>query len=149
MTKRPVLRIRDVYSGSRIRIQNRNKREGWKKICCHIFFYSHKFHKKKKILASFQRIIELFTLKFAITSQKYGFWIRDPEKTYSESRIQVQGSKRHRIPDPRSGSATLYCKRPVEDHGEICLLVHSLLECKWNHLKLLESIKLWFWRHLQ
>jgi hypothetical protein len=31
--------------------------------------------------------------------------IRDPEKIYSGSRIQ--GSKRHRIPDPRSGSATL------------------------------------------
>jgi hypothetical protein len=30
--------------------------------------------------------------------QKYGFGIRDPEKTYSGSRIQ--GSKRHRIPDP-------------------------------------------------
>jgi len=32
-----------------------------------------------------------------------GSEIRDPEKTYSGSRIQ--GSKRHRIPDP--GSATL------------------------------------------
>jgi hypothetical protein len=41
----------------------------------------------------------------SISSQKYGFGIRDPrsgirdpEKTYSGSRIQ--GSKRHRIPDP-------------------------------------------------
>ncbi len=34
-----------------------------------------------------------------------GSEIRDPEKTYSGSRIQ--GSKRHRIPDPRSGSASL------------------------------------------
>jgi hypothetical protein len=34
-----------------------------------------------------------------------GSGIRNPEKTYSGSRIQ--GSKRHRIPDPESGSATL------------------------------------------
>jgi len=34
-----------------------------------------------------------------------GSRIRDPEKTYSGSRIQ--GSKRHRVPDPGSGSATL------------------------------------------
>jgi hypothetical protein len=41
----------------------------------------------------------------SLSSQKYGFRIRDPEKTYSGSRIQ--GSKRQRIPDPGSGSATL------------------------------------------
>jgi hypothetical protein len=29
-----------------------------------------------------------------------GSEIRDPEKTYSVSRIPEQGSKRHRIPDP-------------------------------------------------
>ena len=34
--------------GSRSR--NSNKREGWKKICCHTIFYSHKFHKLKIIL---------------------------------------------------------------------------------------------------
>jgi hypothetical protein len=38
-----------------------------------------------------------------------GSKILDPEKTYSGSRIQ--GSKRHRIPDPRSGSATLIYTR--------------------------------------
>jgi hypothetical protein len=36
---------------------------------------------KTKIWANFQRIIELFT-------QKYGFGIRDPEKTYSGSGIR-------------------------------------------------------------
>ncbi len=49
----PVLRIRDFYHRSRIRIfshpgswiQNSNKREGWKKISCHNFLCSHKFHK--------------------------------------------------------------------------------------------------------
>jgi hypothetical protein len=52
---------------------------------------------KKKIWANFQ--------KLSLSSQKFGFGIRDPgseirdpEKTYSGSRIQ--GSKRHRFPDP-------------------------------------------------
>ncbi len=43
---------------------------------------------KKKIWANFQRIIELFTHKLSLSSQKYGFEIRDPEKTYSGSRSQ-------------------------------------------------------------
>ncbi len=84
----PVLRIRDVYPGSRIlifthpgsrisdpgfRIQKQQQKRGVKKICCHTFSYSHKFHKivnyfsfevlKKKIWPNFQRIIELFTQK--------------------------------------------------------------------------------------
>jgi hypothetical protein len=75
---------------------------------------------KKKIWANFQRIVEVFTQKIFNMLSIYGFGIqdpgseiRDPEKTYSGSRIQ--GSKRHRIPDPGvkkapdsgSGSATL------------------------------------------
>jgi len=65
---------------------------------------------KKKIWANFQRIIELFTQKIVSKLSKIWVWdpgseIRDPEKTYSGSRIQR--SKRHRIPDPGSGSATL------------------------------------------
>jgi len=54
--------------------KNINKRERWKKISCHTFLCSHKFHKivnyfsfevlKKKIWANIQRIIELFTKKF-------------------------------------------------------------------------------------
>jgi hypothetical protein len=59
---------------------------------------------KKKIWANFQRIIELFTQKIVSKLSKIWVWdpgseIRDPEKTYSGSRIQ--GSKRHRIPDPQ------------------------------------------------
>jgi hypothetical protein len=39
----------------------------------------------------------------SLSSQKYGFGIRNPEKTYSGSQIhQIQWSKRHWIPDPRS-----------------------------------------------
>ncbi len=126
-----MLRIRDVYSGSRIlifthpgsRISDPGSKtatnERGEKNFCHIFFCSHKFHKienyfifeklKKKIWVSFQRIIELFTQKFVTKLSKDGFGIRnpgseirDPEKTYSdpEFQIRVQGSKRHRIPDP-------------------------------------------------
>jgi hypothetical protein len=54
------------------RIQNQQQKRGVKRIC-HFFFCSHKYHKienylifemlKKKIRASSQRIIELFTPK--------------------------------------------------------------------------------------
>jgi hypothetical protein len=48
-----VLRIPDVYPGSRIlifthpgsRIQKQQQKRGFKKICCHNFLCSHKFHK--------------------------------------------------------------------------------------------------------
>jgi hypothetical protein len=58
---------------------------------------------KKKIWANFQRIIELFTQKIVTKLSQIWAWdlgsgIRDPEKTYSGS--WIQGSKRHRIPDP-------------------------------------------------
>jgi hypothetical protein len=48
---------------------------------------------KEKIWANFQRIIELFTQKFVTKLSKIWVWdlgsgIRDPEKTYSGSRIQ-------------------------------------------------------------
>ncbi len=96
--------------------KNSNKREGWKKISCHTFLCSHKFHKienyfsfevlKKTIWANFQRIIELFTTKIVTKLSKIWVWdlgskIRDP------SGSRIQGSKRHRISDPGSGSATL------------------------------------------
>ena len=88
-----------------------------KKISCHTFLCSHKFHKivnyfsfevlKKKIWANFQRIIELFTKKIVkkllkICSWDPGSGIWDPEKTYSGSRIPDPGVKKHPIPDPGS-----------------------------------------------
>ncbi len=120
--------------------KNSNKRERWKKICCH----SHKFHKivnyfsfevlKKKIWANFQRIIELFTKKIVKKLLKRWSWdpgseirdprsgIRDPEKTYSGSRIPGSKSTQSRISDPGSGSATLHTtiKRPFQErcHGQ-------------------------------
>ncbi len=111
--------------------KNSNKREGWKKIWCHTFLCSHKFHKivhyfsfevlKKKIWANFQRIIELFAQKIVISSQKYGFGIRDPEKNLF--RIPDPGVKK--APDPGSGSATLECGLiPVFDM--ISIRIHRL-----------------------
>jgi hypothetical protein len=63
---------------------------------------------KKKIWANFQRIIEFLLKKLSLSSQKYGFGIRDPrsgirKKTHSGS--QNPGVKK--APDPGSGSATL------------------------------------------
>ncbi len=114
-----VLRIRDVFpeSGSRIPDLKTATKERGEKTSCRTFFCSHKFHKieycfiikmlKKKIWASFHRIKEILTKQITLSSQKYGFGIRDQEKTYSGSRIQ--GSKRNRIPHHGSGSATLNC----------------------------------------
>ncbi len=57
---------------------------------------------KKNIWACFQRIIELFTQKFVISSKKYGVGIRDPNSGIRKKPIPDPGpgSKRHRIPDP-------------------------------------------------
>ncbi len=129
-----MLRIRDVYPGSRIpdpdfypsripdlgsripdpgsripdpgsRIQDpkrATKERGEKKLHVKPFYVATKFNKivnyfsfevlKKKILANFQTIIELFTKKivkklFKIWSWNPGSEIRDPEKIHSESRI--------------------------------------------------------------
>jgi hypothetical protein len=63
---------------------------------------------KKKMSANLQRIIELFTQKIVVKLSKVPIPMGlDPGsgKTYSGSRIQ--GSKRHQIPRPGSGSASL------------------------------------------
>jgi hypothetical protein len=120
-----VWRIRDVYPGSRIlifthpgsrisdpgsRILKQEQKREVKKNLLSYFFCSHEFHKidyyvifemlKKKIWANFQRIVEVFTQK--IFNMLSNIWVWDPRsgirKTHSGSRIQ--GSKRHRIPDP-------------------------------------------------
>jgi hypothetical protein len=92
----------DFYP-SRIPDPKTASKERIKQICCHTFFCRHKFHKikiffifqmpKKKIWANFQRIIEIFTQKFDTKLSKIWVWIQE--------------SKRHRIPDSGSGSATL------------------------------------------
>ena len=118
-------RIPDL--GSRIQKQERDE----KKICCHTFFCSHKFHiienyfifemLNKKIWANFQRIIELFTKKivkkfFKIWSWDPGSEIRDPGSGINLFRIPDPGVKKHPIPDPGSGSATLGIRRATFSH---------------------------------
>ncbi len=60
---------------------------------------------KKIFFVSFQRIIEVFTHKFVISSQKYWFRIRDPEKILLW--IPDPGPGVKKAPDPGYGSATL------------------------------------------
>ncbi len=79
-----------------------------KKNFCHTFLCRNKFHKLmiilvlkcwRKKLGQFSKNYRTFYPKNCHTKlSKIWFGIRDPEKTYSGSRIQ--GSKRHRIPDP-------------------------------------------------
>jgi hypothetical protein len=104
------------HPGSRILDpKTATKERGENKICSRTFLCSHKFHNienyfsfevlKKKIWANFQRIIELFTQKLSLSSQKYGFGIRDPRSGIRKKPIQDPGVKK--APDPGSGSATL------------------------------------------
>ncbi len=104
-----VLRIRDVYPGSWFLpipdpgSKNSNKRERWKKISCHTFLCSHKFHKivnyfsfevlKKKIFGPIFKELKNFYQKNcqkALKNMVLGSGIRDP------------GSRKNlfRIPDP-------------------------------------------------
>jgi hypothetical protein len=81
--------------------KNSNKREGRKKFVVITFYVATNFTKlhiifsfevlKKKIWTNFQRIIELFPKKLSLSSQKYGFGIRNPGG---------QKSTGYRIPDP-------------------------------------------------
>ncbi len=107
-----VLWIRDFYPGSLYLIHpgsnNSNKRGGGKNFLVVPFFVATTFKKlkffftfeleKNNILANLQKIIVPYFLpkKLSLSSQKFGFLIRDPEKTYPGSRNQ-EGSKRHRI----------------------------------------------------
>jgi hypothetical protein len=122
-----VLRIRDIYPGSRIlilthpgsRIQKQQQKRGVKKICYHTFFCSCKLQKieyyfifemlKKKIWANFQRIIEVFTQKFFTKLSK--IWIWDPGSGKKLFRIPDPGVKK--ALDPGSGSATLSAQMVV------------------------------------
>ena len=54
---------------------------------------------RKKFVPIFKELLNFLPKKLSLSSQKYGLGMRNPEKTYSGSRIQ--GSKRHRIPDPQ------------------------------------------------
>ncbi len=60
---------------------------------------------KKEILSIFQKIIEIFTQKSSQSAQEYRLGIRDLRSGINVFHVpelgsQIQGSKRHRIPDP-------------------------------------------------
>ncbi len=86
--------------------KNSNKRERWKKFVIILFFVVTNFEK----------------FGFGIRDPRSGIRkkpipdpgseIRDPEKTYSGSRIQ--GSKRHRIPDPQHCKIQLRSTSPFD-----------------------------------
>jgi hypothetical protein len=91
-----------THPGSRIQKQQQKRRV--KRNSCHTYFWSHKFHKmlknyftfemlRKKICAYFQELPNFLPQKLSLCSQKYGFGIRDPEKTYSGSQIPDLGSR--------------------------------------------------------
>jgi hypothetical protein len=104
------------------RIPKQQQKRGLKKISCHSFFCSHKFHKidnyfsfemlKKKFGSIFKELYNFLPKKLLLSYQNYGFGIRDPE-----SEILDPGSRKNlfripdpgvqKAPDPGSGSATL------------------------------------------
>jgi hypothetical protein len=75
-------------------------KERGEKFFCHSFLFSHKFNKIEHYF-SFEELKKkfgsIFKELYNFLPNKSGIW--DPGKTYSISRIQ--GSKRHRIPDPQ------------------------------------------------
>ncbi len=94
-----------VHSGSRISdpgSRNSNKREGKKNFCCPTFFVATKITKseiililnwwRKKIGPFYKELQNFLPKKLSLSSQKYGFEIRDPGsgKTYSGSRIRIR-----------------------------------------------------------
>ncbi len=112
-----------IFTHPGSRIQKQQAKRGVKIFFFIPFFVATKFSKlniikflyteEKKFGPIFQELFKflvLFTQKIVTKLSKIWVWdpgseIRDPEKTYSGSRIQW--SKRHRIPYPGSGSATL------------------------------------------
>jgi hypothetical protein len=57
---------------------------------------------KKKILAIFQRIIELFTKKIVIVKKLLKIWSWDPGSGKNLFRIPDPGSRGQKAPDPGS-----------------------------------------------
>ncbi len=89
---------------------------------------------KKKIWASFQRIIELFTQKFlSLNSKKYGVGIRDPRSGKKPIPNLGSGSRVKKAPDPGSGSATLPMTNLEYDDEEENAAGDVHLEAGENH----------------
>ncbi len=87
------------------------KERGEKKFVVITFYVATNFTKlhiilvlmcwRKKLGPIFKELKNFLPKHLSISSQKYGFKIRDPEKTYSGSKVLgSRGQKRHWIPDP-------------------------------------------------
>ncbi len=139
-------RIPDLGS----RIQKQQQKRGVKKNCCHTFFCSYKFRKieyyfifkmpnKKFGPILSKELLKFLPKKLSLNSQKYGVGIRDPrsgirKKIYSGS--QIQGSKRHRIPDPDPQDCLLFnsdvCKN-ISSSGQLDPRAPLILAETWQH----------------
>jgi hypothetical protein len=123
-----VLRIRDVYPGSRIlifthpgsRIQKQQQKRGVKKN-----YFSFEVL-KKKIWANFQRIIELFAQKIFTKLSKV--WVWDPGSGKNLFRIPDLGVKK--APDPGSESATLVVDPDPYPHPQVISWIRILIRLK-------------------
>ncbi len=122
--------------------KNSNKREGWKKISCHIFHLTKLkiilFLKRwrKKFGPIFKELLNFLPKRLSLSSQKYGFGIRDPEKTYSGSRIQ--GSKRHRIRICNTAAST-------DRHSSASVKTHGQKNQYQKHSDWVKSIEIQLW----
>ncbi len=129
--------------------QNSNKREGWKKLCCH-YVPSHQFHKienyfsfemlKKKIWANFQRIIELLTQKIVTKLSKIWVWDpgyeirdRDPEKP-TRSRGQKGTGSRIRIRSNEFSNVNFFIIQLFQMHSS-----NTPFYCSSNHCSIHKS----------
>ncbi len=76
------------------------KERGEKKFVDPPFFCSHEYHKvinyfwtgEEKNLGQFTKNYRIFYQKLSLSSQKYWFGIRDPEKPISGSRIRIRNT---------------------------------------------------------
>jgi hypothetical protein len=104
-----------IFTHPGSRIQEQEQKRGVEKICCHTvpFFVAKNFTKLQIILflkcrgkKSFTKNYRTFyPKKLSLSSQKYGFGIRDPGSGIRNKPIPDPGVKK--APDPGSGSATL------------------------------------------
>ncbi len=139
---RAVLRIRDVYPGSRILIfthpgsrisdpgsKNSSKREGWKNFFVKPFFVATNFATlniilflicwRKKFGPIFQELFKFLPKKLSPSPQKYGFGIRDPRAGIRKKPIPDPGSRGQKGSDPGSGSATLLSSHHIKNVAQL------------------------------
>jgi hypothetical protein len=115
-----VLRIRDVYPGSRILIfTHPGSRIPDPKTAT-------KERGEKKFGPIFKELLNLLPKKLSLSSQKYGLGIRDPGSRKNLFRIPDPGVKK--APDPGSGSATLLARIRIRIGLASCIQIRIRTE---------------------